>query len=67
MIGRLITLKKSPGVRLVGIRETWRQMMAKCLLWVTGKEDKAACGTKQLAGGVDAGIEGGIHSIRVLW
>ena len=53
---RLIALEKQPGVRLLGVVETWRQLMAKCLLWVTEKETKAAYGTKQLAGGVEAKI-----------
>ena len=53
---RLIALEKQPGVRLLGVGETWRQLMAKCLLWVTEKETKAAYGTKQLAGGVEAKI-----------
>ena len=42
-------------------------MMAKCLLRVAGPEAKAACGTTQLAGGLEAGIEGAIHAMRVLW
>ena len=67
MSGRLIALKKKPGIRPVGMGVIWRRMMAKCLLWVTGKEIKAACGNAQLAGGVEAGIEGGIHAMRVLW
>ena len=41
--------------------------MDKCLLRVAGPEAKAACGTIQLAGGMEAGIEGAIHVIRVLW
>ena len=41
--------------------------MAKCLLQVTGQEGKAACGTDQLDGGLEAGIEDGIHVMRVLW
>ena len=41
--------------------------MAKCLMRVTGPEAKAACRTIQLAGGVEAGIEGAIHKMRVLW
>ena len=32
-----------------------------------GKEAKAACGTEQLAGGVEAGIEGAIHAARLQW
>ena len=41
--------------------------MAKCLLRVAGPEAKAACGTTHLAGGLEAGIEGAIHVMRVLW
>ena len=41
-------------------------MMAKCLLKVAGPEAKAACGTTQLAGSMEAGIEGDIHAMRVL-
>ena len=33
---------------------------------MTGPEVKAACGTAQLDGAVEAGREGGIHAIRVL-
>ena len=42
-------------------------MMTKCLLRVTGPEAKAACGTTHLTGGLEAGIEGAIHAMRVLW
>ena len=41
--------------------------MAKCLLKVTGPEAKDACWTTQLDGGVEAGIEGSIHAMRLLW
>ena len=41
--------------------------MDKCLLRVTGPEAKAACGTTHLAVGVEAGIEGAIRAMRVLW
>ena len=41
--------------------------MAKCLLKVAGSEAKSACGTTQLVGGLEAGIEGAIHAMRVLW
>ena len=34
---------------------------------MAGLEAKVACGTTQIAGGVEAGIEGTIHAIRVLW
>ena len=67
MYGRLIALEKCPGIRQVGIGKTWRRLLAKWLLQVTGQEAKAAYGTEQLAGGVEAGIEGSIHSMRLLW
>ena len=41
--------------------------MAKFLLQVAGPEAKDACGTTQLAGGVEAGIDGSIHAMCVLW
>ena len=41
--------------------------MAKCLLRVAGPEAKSTCGTIQIAGGVEAGIDGTIHAMRVLW
>ena len=56
MSGRMITLDKQPGVRLVGVGETWQWLMEKCLLQVTWKEAKAACRTEQLAIGVEVGI-----------
>ena len=67
MAGRLIALDKQPGIRPVGVGETWRRLMAKCLLKVAGPEAKTACGTTQLAGGLEEGIEGDIHAMCVLW
>ena len=63
----MITMDKQPGIRPVRVGETWRRLMAKCLLKVAGPESKTACGTTQLAGGLEAGIEGAIHVMRVLW
>ena len=45
MSGRMIALGKSPGIRPVGIGETWRRLLAKCLLQVSGQEAKATCRT----------------------
>ena len=67
MISRLIALDKQPGIRPVDVGETWRRLMAECMLWVTGQAAKSACGIDQLAGGVEVWIEGGIHDMRVLW
>ena len=49
--GSLIDLDKCPGVRTVGVGETWRPMLAKCVLAVMGEEAKEICGKKQLWGG----------------
>ena len=66
MSGRLIVLDKQAGIRPVGVGETWRRMMAKCLLRVANPEAKAVCGTTQLAGGVEAGLGGTIHVMRFI-
>ena len=67
MSGRLIALDKQPGIRPVGVGEIWWRLMGKCLLRVAGPEAKSACGMTQLAGGVEAGKEGAIHAMHVLW
>ena len=67
MSGRLIALDKQPRIRPVDVGEIWRRMMAKGLYWVKGQEAKTACGKAQLAGGMEAGIEGVIHAMRFLW
>ena len=63
----MVRLSIHDGVRPVGVEETWIRLMAKCLLRVTDQEAKAACGMEQLAGGVEAGIEGDINAMRILW
>ena len=39
---RMIALDKQPGIKPVGVGETWRRTMAKCLLRVAGPEAKSA-------------------------
>ena len=63
----MIALDKLPEVQPVGVGETLLQLMVKCTLGVAGQEAKVACGTKQLTGGVDACIKGGIHGMHLLW
>ena len=41
--------------------------MVKCLFRVTDQEAKASYGTEKRDGGVEAGIEGSIHAMKVLW
>ena len=67
MSGWLIAPDKQPGIRPVGVGETSHRLMKKCLLKVSRPEAKSACGTTQLAGGLEAGIEGAIHVMRILW
>ena len=64
---RLVALDKCPGVRPVGIGESWSRLFAKCVLKVSVGEAKEACGVKQLCAGLEAGIEGGIHAMKLLW
>ena len=40
--------------------------MVKCVLVLTGAEAKEACGTEQLCGGLEAGIEGGTQSMWLI-
>ena len=63
----LIALDKHPWVRTVGVGEIWKRLIAKFLLRVTGQEAKDACGTYQIADGIESGIEGGIHYMHLLW
>jgi hypothetical protein len=65
--GRLVALDKCPGVRPVGIGESWMRLISKCVLNVAGGEAKEACGVDQLCVGLESGIEGGIHAMRLLW
>ena len=39
----------------------------KCVLAVTGEDAKEACGTEKLCSGLEVGIQGGIHAVRLLW
>ena len=36
MLGHLIGLNKSPGVRPARVGETWKRLLAKCVLEVMG-------------------------------
>lgn len=64
---RIIALDKCPGVSPVGIGETVFRLLAKCVLLVAGEEATASCGVHQLCGGLEAGIEGGIHAMCCQW
>ncbi len=67
MSGRLLALDKCPGIRPIGIGETFRRLMAKLVIAVTRNEAQIACGVDQLCAGLQAGIEGGIHAVQQIW
>ena len=51
----------------MGVGETWRRLLAKCVLKVSGQESKEACGTDQVCGRMEDGIEVSTHAMRILW
>ena len=67
MSGRLIALDKQPGVRPVGVGETWRQMFAKIVLKVMGPEATMAFQDDQLFSGFKLGINGAVCIFQALW
>jgi hypothetical protein len=62
---RLLALDKEPGTRPVGIGSIWLRYIAKLLLAETAAEAKAECGSLQLCAGLEAGTEGGLHSVHM--
>ena len=58
MLGHLIGINKCPGLRPVGVGETWYMMLAKCMMVVTVAEANESCGTEHLCGGLESGIDG---------
>jgi hypothetical protein len=63
MACRLVALDKQPGVRPVGIGESYRRLMAKCLLEEIGHKATTACGNRNLCAGLPGGIEGAVHAV----
>eukprot|EP00978_Attheya_sp_CCMP212_P005533 scaffold12431_cov57-Attheya_sp.AAC.8 len=64
---RLLALNKWPGIRPIGIGEVWQRLTTKVVLEVTVDAAKAMCGDSQLCVGLEAGVEGGIHAMRLIW
>ena len=67
MSGHLIALDKNPGVRPVGVGETWRSLFSKIVLKVTVPEATMACQDDHMCAILKAGINGAIHKVQALW
>jgi hypothetical protein len=65
MCRRLVALDKQPGVRPVAIGEIWQRCIAKGNLVGSGAEAKGTCGSVQLCAGLEAGIKGALHAVRL--
>ena len=67
MSGRMITIDKLTLVRLVGIRETWHRLFAKCQLKVAAYKVTHVCRDDQLYAVLKAGINGVIRGVQYIW
>ena len=65
--GRLIGLDECPGVRPVGLGDTFSRFLSKVLPKVTCKEATRACKMDQLCSGLESGVEVAMYCVRSLW
>jgi hypothetical protein len=65
MCRRLVALDKQPGVPPVAIEEIWHQCIVRGDLAGLGAQAKGACGSIQLCAGLEAGIKGVLHAVRL--
>jgi hypothetical protein len=65
MCRRLDALDKQPVVRPMAIGKIWHQCIAKGNLAGLGAQAKGACGSIQLCAGLEAGIKGALHLVRL--
>eukprot|EP00978_Attheya_sp_CCMP212_P000833 scaffold1738_cov46-Attheya_sp.AAC.5 len=67
MACRLLALNKWPGIRPIGVGEVWQRLITKVNLMVMVKAVKAICGENQLCVGLEAGVEGAIHAMQLIY
>jgi hypothetical protein len=65
MSRRLVALDKQPGVWPVAISKIWQWCIAKGNLVGSGAEAKGTCESVQLCAGLEAGIKGALHAVRL--
>ena len=61
---RLLALDKCPGVRPIGVGETFRRIIIKAILYVIGEDIKEAAGSSQLCAGQESGSEVAVHTMH---
>ena len=61
---RLIALDKNPGVRLIGIGDTARRIIAKAILNIVRPDVQDISGWLQLCVGQISGIEAAVHAVQ---
>ena len=64
--GCLLALDKLPGLRLVGVGETWFHLFAKCVLKVTGYDATHTCRDDQICSVLKEGIDGTINGVQYI-
>ena len=64
---RTVALYKSPGVRPLGIGESWMRLWSNCSHTKTKVAATNACGNTQLCAGLRSGIEANLHAVRAIW
>ena len=64
---RTVALDKSPGVRPLGIGESWMRLWSDCSHTKTKVAATNACGNTQLCAGLRSGIEANLHAVRAIW
>ena len=67
MYGHLIVIEKHPDIHLVGVRETWRQFFAKCVLKATGPKVTGTCQGNKFCTWFKVRIDGVVHSVLAIW
>ncbi|XP_062507224.1 uncharacterized protein LOC134183654, partial [Corticium candelabrum] len=64
---RLIPIDKCPGLRPIGIGETFRRIVAKSIMKVVKGDVCDAAGCLQLCAGQEGGSEAAIHAMRTIF
>ena len=64
---RTVALDKTPGVRPLGVGESWMQLQSDCSHTKMKVAATNAYGNTQLCDGLRSGIKANLHAIRAIW